>query len=78
MRQMGNHQAFWLACKFLILKQPLVFPELNAHHCHVDFKLLEENKNLIIPRTFYHQLLNKGKASKIFPDLNNAAPSQQR
>ena len=44
MRQMGNHQAFWLACKFLILKQPLVFPELDAHHCHLDFKLLEKQK----------------------------------
>ena len=36
----------------------LVFLELDIH-CHLYFKLLGENKNVIIPRTFYLQLLNK-------------------
>ena len=40
----------------------LVFLELETHHCHLDFKLLDENKNVIIPRTFYLQLLNKDHA----------------
>ena len=34
-----------------------VFLELGTHHCHLDFKLLDENKNVIIPRTFCLQLL---------------------
>ena len=37
----------------------LVFLELDTGHCHVDFKLLDENNNKVIPRTFYLQLLNK-------------------
>ena len=31
----------------------LVFLELDTHRCHLDFKFLDENKNVIVPRTFY-------------------------
>ena len=31
----------------------LVFLELDTDHCHLDFKFLHENSNVIIPRTFY-------------------------
>ena len=38
----------------------LVFLELdNTHRHHLDFKILDENNNEVIPRTFYLQLLNK-------------------
>ena len=37
----------------------LVFLELDTHDCHLDFKLLDENNNAVIPRTFYLNLLNK-------------------
>ena len=37
----------------------LVFLELDTYHSLLDFKLLDENNNAIIPRTFYLQLLNK-------------------
>ena len=37
----------------------LVFLELDMHRPHLDFKLLDENNNEFIPRTFYLQLLNK-------------------
>ena len=37
----------------------LVFLELDAHRHHLDFKILDENNNEVIPRTFYLQLLNK-------------------
>ena len=37
----------------------LVFLELDTHHCHLDFKLLDENKNVITPKTFYLHLLNR-------------------
>ena len=30
-----------------------VFLELDTHRCHLDFKFLDENKNVIVPRTFY-------------------------
>ena len=30
----------------------LVFLELDTHQCHLDCKLLDENKNVTIPRTF--------------------------
>ena len=36
----------------------LVFLELETHLPHLDFKILDEN-NEVIPRTFYLQLLNK-------------------
>ena len=37
----------------------LVFLELDIDQPYLDFKTLDENKNEIIPRTFYLQLLNK-------------------
>ena len=37
----------------------LVFLELDTHQPHLDFKILDENNNEVIPRTFYLQLLNK-------------------
>ena len=37
----------------------LVFLELETHQQHLDFKILDENNNEIIPKTFYLQLLNK-------------------
>ena len=37
----------------------LVFLELDTHRLHLDFKILDENNNEVIPRTFYLQLLNK-------------------
>ena len=38
----------------------LVFLELeDMHKPHLDFKILDENNNEVIPRTFYLQLLNK-------------------
>ena len=37
----------------------LVFLELETHRPHLDFKILDENNNEFIPRTFYLQLVNK-------------------
>ena len=37
----------------------LVFLELDTHLLHLDFKIVDENNNKVIPRTFYLQLLNK-------------------
>ena len=37
----------------------LVFLELDTHRQHLDFKMLDEKNNEVIPRTFYLQLLNK-------------------
>ena len=37
----------------------LVFLELDTDQPHLDFKILDENNNEVIPRTFYLQLLNK-------------------
>ena len=60
----------------------LVFLELDTHHCHLDFKILDENNNVIIPRTFYLQILNKtmsiydNDTSKFYPDLNPTAPQE--
>ena len=31
----------------------LVFLELDIHQLHLDFKILDENNNEVIPRTFY-------------------------
>ena len=36
-----------------------VFLELDINQPHLDFKILDENNNEVIPRTFYLQLLNK-------------------
>ena len=37
----------------------LVFLELDTHRPHLDFKILDENNNEVVPRTFYLQPLNK-------------------
>ena len=37
----------------------LVFLELDTHRHHLNFKILDENNNEVITRTFYLQLLNK-------------------
>ena len=37
----------------------LVLLELEDIHEHLDFKILDENNNEVIPITFYLQLLNK-------------------
>ena len=37
----------------------LDFSELEIHQPHLDFKMLYEKNNEVIPRTFYLQLLNK-------------------
>ena len=37
----------------------LMFLELDTHRHHLDLKILDENNNEVIPRTFYLQLLNK-------------------
>ena len=37
----------------------LVFLELGIYQPHLDFKILDENNNEVIPKTFYLQLLNK-------------------
>ena len=37
----------------------LVFFELDIHQSHLDFKIIDENNNEVIPTTFYLQLLNK-------------------
>ena len=36
-----------------------VFLDLDTHHCHLDFKLLDKNYNAITPELFHIQLLNK-------------------
>ena len=40
----------------------LVFLELDTHSTHLDSKILDENSNEVILRTFYLQLLNKERA----------------
>ena len=37
----------------------LVFLELEGIHQHLDFKILDENNNELIPVSFYLQLSNK-------------------
>ena len=37
----------------------LVFQELGSHHYDLDFKLLGENNNVITPKIFFLQLMNK-------------------
>ena len=44
--------------KATISPMHLVFLELDTHRPHLDFKVLDENNNEVIPRTFYFQLLN--------------------
>ena len=40
----------------------LIFLELDMDPTHLNFKVLDENNNEVIPRTFYLQLLNKERA----------------
>ena len=59
----------------------LVFLELDIHTHHLDFKILDENNNEVIRRTFYLQLLKTtriydNETSKIFPDLKPTAPQE--
>ena len=37
----------------------LVFFELGTHRHHLDFKILDESNNKVVPGVFYLQLLNK-------------------
>ena len=37
----------------------LVFLELDTHRPHLDFKILDEKYDEVIPRTFYLELFNK-------------------
>ena len=46
-------------CKASFSPMHLVFLELGTHQQHLDFKILDENNNEVIPRTFYLRLLNK-------------------
>ena len=45
--------------KTTFIPMHLVFLELDTQRPHLDFEILDENNNEVIPRTFYHQLLNK-------------------
>ena len=46
-------------CETTLSPMHLVFLELGTHRHHLDFKILDENNNEVMPRTFYLQLLNK-------------------
>ena len=46
-------------CKEIFSPIHLVFLELDIHQPHLDFKILAEKNNEVIPRTFELQLLNK-------------------
>ena len=46
--------------KAAVTPMDVVFLELDLKHCHLYFKLLDENSNVIIQRILYLQLLNKG------------------
>ena len=46
-------------CKTTFFTVHLVFLELGIDQAHLDFKILDENNNEVIPRAFYLQLLNK-------------------
>ena len=59
----------------------LVFLELDIDQPHLDFKILDESNNEVIPVTFYLQLLNKKRAyttmkPQIYPDLKPTAPQE--
>ena len=43
----------------LLAHMHLVFLGLVIHQPHLDFKILDEKNNEVIPRTFYLQRLNK-------------------
>ena len=44
---------------FSLFPMHLVFLELDTHRPQLDFKILDENNNEVIPRTLYLQILNK-------------------
>ena len=46
-------------CKPTFSPMKLVFLELNTHRPNLDFEIIYENNNEVIPRTFYLELLNK-------------------
>ena len=63
----------------------LVFLELDIYRNHLDFKILDENNNEVIPRTFCLQLLNKqciydnsiyDNKNKTYLDLKPTAPQE--
>ena len=53
----------------------LVFLELDTHQPHLDFKILDENNNEVILRTFYLQLLYDNE-TKIYSNLNPTASQE--
>ena len=53
--QVSNHNATFSQIH-------LIFLELDMDPTHLNFKVLDENNNGVIPRTFYLQLLNKERA----------------
>ena len=60
----GQPSSFWVSmhvfnCNASFSPVHLVFLELDIDQPHLDFKILDENNNEVIPRTFYLQLLNK-------------------
>ena len=53
----------------------LVFSELVTDRPPLDFKILDENNNEVIPRTFYLELLKRNdNETKIYPHLTPRAP----
>lgn len=52
----------------------LVFVELDAHQCRLDFKLFHENTNKFIQRTFCLLSFCDNETSEIYSDLNSTAP----
>ena len=60
----------------------LVFLELGIDQPHLDFKILDESNNEVIPRTFYLQLLKRmsiyDNETKMYPDLNPTAPQESQ
>ena len=60
----GQPSSFWVSmhvfnCNASFSPVHLVFLELDIDQPHLDFKILDENNNEVIPRTFYLQLLNE-------------------
>ena len=49
----------------------VVFLELDIHYCHLDFMILAENKNIIIPKVLFLQLLNKGNGYLLWWNKKN-------
>ena len=60
----GQPSSLWVSmhvfnCNASFSPVHLVFLELDIDQPHLDFKILDENNNEVIPGTFYPQLLNK-------------------